>query len=140
MPPLVQRRRATSLPRSPVPARAFCRIGPFPPGGRAAPVARRRYGSHRHREENQMNCTQQIGRLTGEPDPLKSTEHGVVTTFRIAVSRPKASARDADFFTVEAWQRLAAVCVAHLRRGREVAVEGRLEQREWRPGVDEARE
>ena len=39
-----------------------------------------------------MNCTQQIGRLTAEPDPLKSTEHGVVTTFRIAVPRPIASA------------------------------------------------
>src|SRR4051794_24441043 len=87
-----------------------------------------------------MNSTQQIGRLTAEPGPLKSTEHGTVTTFRIAVPRPKASSREADFFTVEVWQRLAEVCVAHLHRGREVAVEGRLEQREWRSGNDEPRE
>jgi single-strand DNA-binding protein len=84
--------------------------------------------------------TQQIGRLTAEPGPLKSTEHGTVTTFRIAVARPKASAREADFFTVEVWQRLAEVCAAHLHRGREVAVEGRLEQREWRSCDDESRE
>ena len=87
-----------------------------------------------------MNSTQQIGRLTDEPCPLKATEHGTVTTFRLAVPRSKASAREADFFTVEVWRRLGEVCAAHLHRGREVAVEGRLEQREWRTADNEPRE
>ncbi len=87
-----------------------------------------------------MNCIQQIGRLTADPDPLKTTERGAVTTFRLAVARPKGASKEADFFTVEVWKRLAEVCAEHLERGREVAVEGRLEQREWRMANDEARE
>ena len=87
-----------------------------------------------------MNCTQQIGRLTADPEPLKQTEQGSVTTFRLAVARPKSSAKDADFFTVEAWERLAEVCCEHLARGREIAVDGRLEQREWRTADDQPRE
>ena len=87
-----------------------------------------------------MNCIQQIGRLTADPEPLKSTERGAVTTFRLAVPRPKGASKEADFFTAEIWKRLAEVCAAHLERGREVAVEGRLEQREWRTANDEARE
>src|SRR5438046_1331309 len=87
-----------------------------------------------------MNSTQQIGRLTADPEPLRSTEHGAVTTFRLAVPRTKSAAKDADFFTVEAWQRLAEVIVEHLSCGREVAVEGRLEQRQWRTPENEPRE
>lgn len=79
-----------------------------------------------------MNCVQQIGRLTADPEPLRTTETGVVTTFRIAVTRAKTGTDKADFFTVEVWQRLAHTCAEHLRRGREVAVDGRLSQREWR--------
>jgi len=87
-----------------------------------------------------MNCTHQIGRLTADPEPLRTTDHGSVTTFRLAVPRPNGAAKEADFFTVEVWQRLAEVCSEHLTRGREVAVDGRLEQREWRTSDDQARE
>ena len=87
-----------------------------------------------------MNCVQQIGRLTADPQPLRTTESGPVTTFRLAVPRSKDSAKEADFFTVEVWQRLAEVCAEHLLRGREVAVDGRLEQREWRTDEDQTRE
>jgi single-strand DNA-binding protein len=87
-----------------------------------------------------VNCTQQIGRLAADPTPVKATERGVVTTFRLAVPRPKGSAQEADFFTVEVWQRLAEACAEYLRRGREVAVEGRLDQRAWRTPTDEPRE
>src|SRR4051794_32370585 len=79
-----------------------------------------------------MNSVQTIGRLTADPQPIKLTTSGPVTTFRIAVARPKGSSREADFFTVEVWQRLAHACADHLRQGSEVAVEGRLDQREWR--------
>src|SRR6058998_299655 len=87
-----------------------------------------------------MNCIQQIGRLTADPEPLRTTEHGPVTTFRIAVPRPKGSPREADFFTVEVWRRLAEVCAEYLRCGREVGIEGRLDQRTWRTNTDEPRE
>jgi len=87
-----------------------------------------------------MNTTHQIGRLTADPEPIRDTEHGKVTTFRLAVPRAKASAREADFLTVEVWDRTAELCAAHLTQGREVAVVGRLEQREWRTESDERRE
>src|SRR3954468_3238267 len=87
-----------------------------------------------------MNCTHQIGRLTADPEPVKLTDHGAVTSFRIAVPRPKGSAQEADFFTIEVWQRLAEACAEYLRCGREVAVEGRLDQRAWRTNSDEPRE
>ena len=87
-----------------------------------------------------MNTTHHIGRLTADPEPLKTTPHGCVTTFRIAVPRPNGAAKEADFFSVEAWQRLAESCAAQLARGREVAVEGRLDQREWRDDQDRGHE
>jgi single-strand DNA-binding protein len=87
-----------------------------------------------------MNSTHHIGRLTADPEPLKTTPHGSVTTFRIAVPRPNGATKEADFFTVEAWKRLAETCVAHLARGREIAVDGRLDQREWRDAEDRVHE
>ena len=87
-----------------------------------------------------MNSTQQIGRLTADPEPVRETEHGKVTSFRLAVSRSNGSAKRADFFTVEVWNRLAETCAKYLREGREVAVTGRLEQREWRTEDDQPRE
>ena len=87
-----------------------------------------------------MNSVQQIGRLTADPEPVKETEKGHVTTFRIAVNRPKGSAKGADFFTVEAWGAQADTCAQYLREGREVGVLGRLEQREWRTLDDQTRE
>lgn len=87
-----------------------------------------------------MNCIQLIGRLTADPEAARETEHGAVASFRIAVSSGSNGDRRADFFTVETWQRLAEVCSTYLVEGREVAVEGRLDQREWRDEHDRRRE
>src|SRR5438034_543951 len=105
---VVVRARACASPGSPAPTRAPCR----PPGASHSAVVPRVPSAgdsghvHITHEERVVNCTQQIGRLTADPQPLTTTEHGVVTSFRIAVPRPKGSAREADFFTVEAWRRL----------------------------------
>jgi single-strand DNA-binding protein len=87
-----------------------------------------------------MNTTQQIGRLTSPPEALRQTEHGMVSSFRLAVPRPNGSSKTADFFTVEVWNRLAETCSRYLSEGREVAVTGRLEHREWRTPDDQPRE
>jgi single-strand DNA-binding protein len=87
-----------------------------------------------------MNTTQQIGRLTADPETVRETEHGKVTSFRLAVPRTSGATKNADFFTVEVWNRLAETCSKFLREGREVAVTGRLEQREWRTDDDQPRE
>jgi len=75
-----------------------------------------------------------IGRLATEPE-LRYTQTGVpITNFRIAVQRPftnQKGEREADFFPVVTWNKLAEVCAQNLGKGRLVAVEGRLQTRSY---------
>jgi single-strand DNA-binding protein len=79
-----------------------------------------------------------IGRLTADPE-AKYTPSGIaVTTFRIAVDRPiSAEARaqgqekQADFIDIVAWRQNAEFAANYLQKGRLVAVEGKLQIREY---------
>ncbi len=79
-----------------------------------------------------------IGRLATDPE-LKYTPSGIaVTQFRLAVDRPiSAEARQsgqekqADFFSIVAWRQSAEFAANYLGKGRLVAVEGRLQAREY---------
>ena len=79
-----------------------------------------------------------IGRLASEPD-LKYTPSGIaVTQFRLAVNRPmSAEARQngqekqADFISIVAWRQSAEYASNYLGKGRLVAIEGRLQVREY---------
>nr|CAA9268493.1 Single-stranded DNA-binding protein [uncultured Armatimonadetes bacterium] len=79
-----------------------------------------------------------IGRLANDPES-KFTPSGIaVTQFRIAVDRPlSAEARQqgqekqADFISVVAWRQNAEFAANYLGKGRLVAVEGRLQIREF---------
>ena len=79
-----------------------------------------------------------IGRLANDPE-LKYTPSGIaVTSFRLAVNRPmSAEARSngqekqADFFSIVAWRQSAEYAANYLGKGRLVAVEGRLQVREY---------
>lgn len=79
-----------------------------------------------------------IGRLTADPE-LKYTPSGIaVAQFRIAVDRPlSAEARaqgqekQADFIDIVAWRQSAEFASQYLTKGRLVAVEGRLQIREY---------
>jgi single-strand DNA-binding protein len=78
-----------------------------------------------------LNKVLLIGHLVKDPE-MRYTPSGVpVTTFRIAVNRPKNSKgeRSADFIDIVAWRRLAEICGDYLKKGRLVAVEGRLRTR-----------
>lgn len=81
-----------------------------------------------------MNHIVIIGRLTRDPE-LRYTPNGVaVANFTVAVDRPFNSAkgeREADFIPVVVWQKLAENCANHLRKGRLVGVEGRLQIRSY---------
>lgn len=77
-----------------------------------------------------MNTIQLIGRLTRDPE-LRSTSGGKsVAEMRLAVPR-----RDRDaapvYVDVVAYEGLADICAKHLDKGRQVAVTGRLDYREW---------
>ena len=79
-----------------------------------------------------------IGRLANDPE-LKYTPSGIaVTSFRLAVNRPmSAEARQggqekqADFISVVAWRQSAEYAAQWLSKGRLIAVEGRLQVREY---------
>lgn len=79
-----------------------------------------------------------IGRLANDPE-LKWTPSGIpVTTFRLAVDRPiSAEARQAgqekqaDFIDIVAWRQAAEFASNYLGKGRLVAIEGRLQIRQY---------
>jgi single-strand DNA-binding protein len=75
-----------------------------------------------------------IGRLTRDPE-LRYTPSGVpVATFRLAVDRPFSNAqgqRETDFFDIVAWRKQAELVANHIQKGRLVAVQGRLQARQY---------
>lgn len=80
-----------------------------------------------------LNRSILIGRLTRDPE-MKYTPAGVaVTQFTLAVDRPTAAdrEREADFIPIVTWRQLAETCANHLNKGRLVAVEGRIQVRNY---------
>lgn len=79
-----------------------------------------------------------IGRLTADPE-LKYTPSGIaVASFRVAVDRPMSAEarsqgqeRQTDFIDVVAWRQNAEFASQYLNKGRLIAVEGRLQIREY---------
>lgn len=75
-----------------------------------------------------------IGRLTRDPELRVTSQTGVsVTSFTVAVDRPYQSQgqRETDFIDCVAWRRLAETVAEHMRKGRLIAVEGRLQIRSY---------
>ena len=79
-----------------------------------------------------LNRVQFIGRLGRDPE-LKNTPNGKkVCVFSVAVNRRKRdkegeSQEVADWFNIEAWERLAEICGEYLHKGSLVFLEGRLQ-------------
>ncbi len=77
-----------------------------------------------------MNHIALIGRLTRDPE-LRYTPNGVaVANFDLAVDRPTKDAngeRETDFIKIICWQKQAELVSEHLKKGRLVGVEGRLQ-------------
>lgn len=80
-----------------------------------------------------LNRVVLIGRLTEKPE-LRYTASGVpVARFRIAVDRPGKD-KGTDFVPVVVWRQAAESVAKHLEKGRLVAVDGRLQIREYEAG------
>ncbi|MCU0640989.1 MAG: single-stranded DNA-binding protein [Candidatus Margulisbacteria bacterium] len=73
-----------------------------------------------------------IGNLTKDPE-VRSTTSGIpVARFTLAINRfKKGGEQEADFINVVAWRRLAEICGEFLKKGRPVAIEGRLQIRSF---------
>jgi single-strand DNA-binding protein len=75
-----------------------------------------------------------IGRLTRDPE-IRYTSTGLaVTTFSIAVDRRSKNAqgeRVTDFFRCKAWRQTAEFVNEYVKKGRLVAVDGRIEMNDF---------
>jgi len=79
-----------------------------------------------------------IGRLTRDPE-MRYTQAGKpVATFGLAVDRPsfggqpgQQKEKEADFFNIVVWDKLAETCSRYLGKGRMVCIEGRLQNRSY---------
>lgn len=80
-----------------------------------------------------MNKIILIGRLTKDPD-LRYTQNGkAVCSFTLAVDRPysKDGEQEADFINIVAWNKSGENAAKYLAKGRQAAVEGRLQIRTY---------
>ena len=77
-----------------------------------------------------MNRVVLVGRLTKDPE-LRTTTNGTSQTrFTLAVNRRTTGSdgeRQADFISCVAWRGTAEAIAKYLKKGRELAVEGRIQ-------------
>lgn len=87
-----------------------------------------------------INHVVMVGRLTKDPELTYTQSGAAVCRFSIAVNRTSGSARsgtegsDSDntsFFNVVTWNKTAEICKEYLSKGRQVGIDGRLQQRRW---------
>lgn len=84
---------------------------------------------------NDLNRVQLIGRLTRDPE-LRQTGGGAsLCRFGIANNRSYTTngerREEVSFFNCVAWGRQAEIINQYCRKGKQVAVDGRLQQRSW---------
>jgi len=83
-----------------------------------------------------INRVNLIGRLTRDPE-LKYTQGGAaVGNFSIANNRTYTTSsgekrEEVSYFDCVAWGKLGEIITEYCKRGRRIAVEGRLQQRRW---------
>ncbi len=81
-----------------------------------------------------MNKFQFMGRLTKDPEVRSTTTGTQVTAFSLAVNRRFANQngeRQTDFFNLTAFGKTAEFCSKYFRKGAQVLVEGRIQNRTW---------
>ncbi len=80
-----------------------------------------------------INRVMLIGRLSNDVD-LKYTPSGTaIAKFGLAVGgKPKNDGSDSvSFFNIVVWGKAAENCSSYLSKGKQVAIDGRLDQRSW---------
>jgi single-strand DNA-binding protein len=81
-----------------------------------------------------MNHVILIGRLTKDPEIRYTPNGNPVSNFTLAVDRPftdQAGERQADFIPIVVWGKSAEASANYLRKGRMVAIEGRIQVRTY---------
>ena len=79
-----------------------------------------------------MNKVLLTGRLTRDPEMRATATGKHVTQFSIATNEYAGNGKErAEYHTIVTWDRLAETCGRYLGKGQQVAVEGRLQTRNW---------
>ncbi len=81
-----------------------------------------------------MNKIFLIGRLTKDPELRYTPSGAAVCSFTLAVDRRftnQSGEREADFINIVVWNKAAENCAKYLSKGRQAAVEGRLQIRSF---------
>jgi single-strand DNA-binding protein len=81
-----------------------------------------------------INSVALVGRLTRNPELRYTSSGTAVTNFTLAVDRPyknEDGSNDADFPQVICWKALAETVANHMKKGRLVGVEGRIQTRSF---------
>ena len=85
-----------------------------------------------------LNQVNMLGRLVKDPEMRSTTTGKNVASFTLAVPRrfaPKDAQVTADFFNVTAWGKLGDFVCKYFKKGQQVVISGKLENRSW---VDES--
>lgn len=76
-----------------------------------------------------------MGRLTKDPELRYTPSNVPVCSFDLAVDRDRidkqSGERETDFFEVTCWRGVAEFASKYLSKGVRVAVDGRLQMRDW---------
>ena len=89
-----------------------------------------------------MNTATIVGRA-GQDAEIKYFESGKVkTTFSLAVNRfdSKTKTEIPDWFNIEVWDKQAEFAGEYVKKGRQVAVDGRISISKWTDQTGEERE
>ena len=79
-----------------------------------------------------MNKVLLTGRLTRDPELRALASGKSVTTFAVTTNEYVGNGREkAEHHAVVVWDRLAQICAQYLGKGVLVAVEGKLQTRQW---------
>lgn len=87
-----------------------------------------------------MNTVILIGRLTKDPEiRVISQSETTVANFTLAVDRPMAKEKTADFIRIVCFGKTAELCERFLTKGRQVAVQGRIQTGSYKTQSGETR-
>lgn len=87
-----------------------------------------------------MNQVVLIGRLARDPELRFTAGSGkAVATFTVAVDRGFGKDKQADFFRVVVWDKLGELCANYLAKGRQVAIQGRIQNNNYETQSGEKR-
>jgi single-strand DNA-binding protein len=79
-----------------------------------------------------MNKVLLTGRLTRDPELRSLASGSSVATFAVATNEYRGNGKErAEYHNIVVWDRLAQVCGQYLGKGQQVAIEGRLQTRQW---------